>query len=178
MRKRIAVAAAALFVLVNGALVDDQQPPWAGFYVGGQGGQLLNARVSGNLGYNDPAFPGIGAADLFSPVGRQADLTRSAIFGLQGGYNWQAGFLVGGVEADMSYVAAKGGFDGRDEYWSLHRLHDLARNDGLALTRHAARPRRHRCGPGAVLRHGGFGLGDRQDGQQGRLHVRGGPGLT
>src|SRR5215831_2324132 len=107
MRKRIAVAAAALFVLVNGALADDQQPPWAGFYVGGQGGQLLNARVSGNLGYNDPAFPGIGAADLFSPVRRQADLSKSALFGIQGGYNWQAGFLVGGVEADMSYVDAK-----------------------------------------------------------------------
>ena len=111
MRVRIAAAAAALVALMNGALADDQQPPWAGFYVGGQGGQLLNARVSGNLSYNDPAFPGIGAADLFSPVSRQADLSKSALFGIQGGYNWQAGFLVGGIEADMSYVDAKGGFD-------------------------------------------------------------------
>jgi len=112
MRMRIAVAAAAVVALVNGALADDQQPPWAGFYVGGQGGQVSNARVSGNLGYSDPvSFPGISAADLFSPVSRQADLSKSALFGIQGGYNWQAGFLVGGVEADMSYVDAKGGFD-------------------------------------------------------------------
>jgi len=111
LRMRIAVAVAALVALTNGALADDLPPPWAGFYVGGQGGQLLNARVSGNLGYNDPAFPGVGAADLFSAVSRQMDLSHSVLFGLQGGYNWQAGFLVAGVEADMSYVAAKGSMD-------------------------------------------------------------------
>jgi hypothetical protein len=56
-----------------------------------QGGKLLRSSVSGNLTYNDPAFPGVTVVNLFSDTSRQIDLSKSALAGVQFGWNWQLG---------------------------------------------------------------------------------------
>jgi hypothetical protein len=56
-----------------------------------QGGTLRRSSVSGNLTYNDPAFPGVTVANLFSDTSRQIDLSKSALGGVQFGWNWQLG---------------------------------------------------------------------------------------
>ena len=104
----LAVLALAVALATSPAKAEEGDWVWAGGYFGVQGGTLLNSRASGNLTYNDPAFPGVTAANLFSDTSRQIDLSKSALAGLQFGWNWQAGTLVAGVEADMSYVDSRG----------------------------------------------------------------------
>jgi hypothetical protein len=72
---------------------------------------LSIAAESGTLGYSVPGAPSITAANFFSNTDRSIGLGKSALAGVQVGWNWQAGLLVAGVEADMSYVGAKGEAD-------------------------------------------------------------------
>lgn len=80
--------------------------PWTGFYIGVHGGQVAAAEA-GTLGYNDPAFPGITAADIFASTSRSIKAT-GWLGGLHAGYNYQAAWLVFGVEADMAHVDVTG----------------------------------------------------------------------
>ena len=109
--KCVASMALAVALAAGQAEAAEEDWVWSGGYFGAQGGTLLRSRVSGALTYNDPAFPGVTAANLFSDTSRQIDLSKSALAGWQFGWNWQLGPLVAGVEADMSYVDAKGSKD-------------------------------------------------------------------
>jgi len=109
--KSIALTALAVALAVGQAKAGEKEDwAWGGGYFGVQGGTLLRSSVSGTLTHNDPASP-LTATDLFSDTSRQIDLSKSALGGVQFGWNWQLGSLVTGVEADMSYVDAKGSKD-------------------------------------------------------------------
>src|SRR5262245_49251744 len=110
--KSIALTALAVALVAGQAKAGEKDDwTWGGGYFGVQGGMVLHSSVSGNLTYNDPASPGSTAASLFSDTSRQIDLSKSALGGVQFGWNWQLGSLVTSVEADMSYVDAKGSTD-------------------------------------------------------------------
>ena len=69
---------------------------WAGFYVGGSIGYGWG-KSNTDTAFSDPATAG----QLFATNGsRKLD---GAIGGAQGGYNWVAGNLLAGVEADLNY---------------------------------------------------------------------------
>jgi iron complex outermembrane receptor protein len=69
---------------------------WAGFYVGGTIGYRWG-RSNTDTVFSDPATSG----QLFATSGaRKLD---GAIGGAQGGYNWVAGNVLAGVEADLNY---------------------------------------------------------------------------
>src|SRR5262245_8693548 len=50
-----------------------QAQNWQGFYAGIHTGYGWG-EAKGALGYDDPAFPGVTAADIFDPVNRKADI--------------------------------------------------------------------------------------------------------
>jgi outer membrane immunogenic protein len=79
---------------------------WTGFYVGVHGGYGWG-KAHGTLGYDDPAFPGVTAADIFPAITGSADV-EGAIVGGQIGYNWQAGKTVFGIELDGSWTDITG----------------------------------------------------------------------
>lgn len=83
---------------------------WTGFYIGGHGG-WGTGDFKGDLGYNDPAFPGFSAADIFDQVNHKAS-ADGFIAGGQIGYNWQpvGSPWVFGIEADASWTDIKGSF--------------------------------------------------------------------
>jgi outer membrane autotransporter protein len=80
-------------------------PSWTGFYVGGFAG----AGWAGNVTAAELA-PGPGAATSFNGTGTQSSygLGSSAIGGFTFGYNYQAGSLVAGLEAEGGYLRLSG----------------------------------------------------------------------
>lgn len=83
-------------------------PTWTGFYIGGHGG-WATGKAEGDLGYNDPSFPGVSAADVFSPVHRSINVD-GFLAGGQVGFNWQApgSSWIFGVEGDGSWADING----------------------------------------------------------------------
>ena len=69
---------------------------WAGFYVGGTIGYGWG-KSSTDTVFSDPATAG----QLFATNGSRK--LEGAIGGAQGGYNWVAGNMLAGVEADLNY---------------------------------------------------------------------------
>ncbi|HZD64387.1 MAG TPA: TonB-dependent receptor, partial [Xanthobacteraceae bacterium] len=69
---------------------------WAGFYVGGSIG-YGRGKSNTDTVFSDPATAG----QLFATDGSRK--LEGAIGGAQGGYNWVAGNLLAGVEADLNY---------------------------------------------------------------------------
>jgi outer membrane autotransporter protein len=80
-------------------------PGWAGFYVGGFAGGAW----AGNVTATELA-PGSGQAASFNGIGTQSSygLAPSGIGGLTSGYNYQAGSLVAGLEAEGGYLRLNG----------------------------------------------------------------------
>ncbi len=79
---------------------------WSGFYFGPSFGFGWGS-ARGDLGYNDPAFPGVGASDVFASPG-QSFSTDGLIAGGQAGVNWQVSRLVFGLEVDASWSGVEG----------------------------------------------------------------------
>ena len=92
--KRTFIAIAALAISTS---AQAQAPPWQGFYAGIHGGQA-SADWNGNLTYND----GINGPDTTLFPGTEQMSAKSFFGGLTGGYNWQAGITVFGIEGDIS----------------------------------------------------------------------------
>lgn len=129
MRTLIAPVFAAVSVLALPAAAQDA-PDWSGLYVGAHGG-WASSSTSGALGYNDPAFPGITAADVFGSVDRDLIDADGWLGGVQIGYNHQISAIVVGIEADIAHVEsdASGSFTTTDTFstWSIDSdIHSLA----------------------------------------------------
>lgn len=81
---------------------------WTGGYVGANGGYAWGSStmraVLGGSWIGDPDNAGVTAA------GYRKLQPASAIFGVQGGYNYQMNSLVVGVEADASYLGLKSSY--------------------------------------------------------------------
>jgi outer membrane immunogenic protein len=82
---------------------------WTGFYIGGNLG-YARGRSNANT---DPAFFPIGYFDAtstaaISALGAQSLNSNGFTGGVQGGYNWQAGWAVFGFEADFNYLGTTG----------------------------------------------------------------------
>ena len=69
---------------------------WAGFYVGGTIGYGWG-KSNTDTAFSDP----VSAGQLFATSGSRK--LEGAIGGAQGGYNWVAGNILAGVEADLNY---------------------------------------------------------------------------
>jgi opacity protein-like surface antigen/outer membrane protease len=114
---RIAIASLAVFTAVGGAAakkpakipaVEAPPPPavhdWSGFYIG------LNAGIA--WGQFDPVTSTVtggsitnpGAVALLNAAGPQNAGPFGFTGGMQGGYNWQSGSWVAGIESDVSYL--------------------------------------------------------------------------
>ena len=116
MRKTL-VAAAAAIAVASGAMIGQAAaadleylpapapPPfvstWTGFYFGG------------HVGYGEADFEGRADVDYFDDVDPAldesfsfgTDLSPSGLLGgVQGGYNWQTGSMVFGIEGDISFT--------------------------------------------------------------------------
>jgi outer membrane autotransporter protein len=80
-------------------------PGWAGFYVGGFAG----AGWAGDVTATELA-PGPGSSTSFNGIGTQSSyrLGSSGIGGFTFGYNYQAGSLVAGLEAEGGYIRLSG----------------------------------------------------------------------
>jgi outer membrane immunogenic protein len=82
---------------------------WSGFYLGGDVG-WAGARQTGTAaalpaGFGAPAIPGGGLAGFgILPVDFGSLNSNGFTGGVYGGYNWQAGHSVFGVEGDFSYL--------------------------------------------------------------------------
>jgi outer membrane immunogenic protein len=101
-----AAAIAAIFAGIPSALADNfsgyHQTNWTGFYVGGHAGVI----VDGGATYTYTTQP----ASNFEPPNRPrpTDMEDEAIYGIQGGYLHQFGWLVAGVEGSISFGDAEG----------------------------------------------------------------------
>lgn len=71
---------------------------WSGFYVGLNAGGAWGAGCAATL----PSFPGITVGWVNNTCGFGGDSNASFIGGVQAGYNWQFGFIVAGLEADIA----------------------------------------------------------------------------
>jgi outer membrane immunogenic protein len=88
------------------AKADSTEGPWTGFYVGAQGGQIAGS-ARGTLSHIDPFVPGLTADDIFASTSRSIGVKGGTV-SLQGGYDYQTGFMVFGIEADMAWAGANG----------------------------------------------------------------------
>ena len=77
---------------------------WAGFYVGGTIGYSWG-RSNTDTAFSDAA----GAGQLFAT--NDSPKLDGAIGGAQGGYNWVAGNVLAGVEADLNYSGQRAGLN-------------------------------------------------------------------
>src|SRR5262249_26453140 len=75
---------------------------WAGFYLGGTIG------YGWGTSNTDTVFSDIASAGQLLATSRSNRLD-GAIGGAQAGYNWVAGHLIAGVEADLNYSGQRGG---------------------------------------------------------------------
>jgi outer membrane immunogenic protein len=115
MRKTV-IAAAAAIAVASGAMIGQAAaadldfmpapapppfvPTWAGFYIGG------------HVGYGEADFDSRMDVDVFDPAGGFVDggtfsnsfSPSGLIGGVQGGYNWQTGSMVFGLEGDISFT--------------------------------------------------------------------------
>jgi outer membrane immunogenic protein len=109
-----------LFFVPGSAFAQPLSDTWTGAYIGGHAGYGWGTS-SGDLGYNDPAFPAFSAKDVFNPVGRSID-TDGAFGGVQGGFNWQSGQFVVGIVADVSRadIGGDGAFVSIDKNTTWH----------------------------------------------------------
>lgn len=107
--RRLVIWTAFALVWANSAQAAPRSD-WAGWYAG--------ANAGGNAGTSDtPTSAEVGAcftcfaASFVSDInatGNQGFNTKGFTGGIQGGYNWQAGSLVTGVEADFNYFRSAG----------------------------------------------------------------------
>ena len=85
---------------------------WTGFYVGlNAGGNWGTSHTSTVIGFVGDHFGTCGqiCVDLFAPAGNpQSFKTSGFTGGIQGGYNWQFGYFVAGVEVDFQYFRSAG----------------------------------------------------------------------
>ncbi len=104
MRKTIFAACSAVLMTTSAFAADLSPapryapaplPPWTGFYLGANAGGAI-----GNAG-SDFSVAGTNFASVDNSV-------SGAVAGGQVGYNWQAGPMVYGVEADIQYSGASG----------------------------------------------------------------------
>lgn len=119
----------------RGSLKDEGRPfSWTGFYIGIQAGYAW-----GDVDARSGPFPGaFDQAYSYSPQG--------PIFGGHAGFNWQAGSIVFGAEADI-------------ETTGIRRFARLSPPDGGRLARISSRTDRHRVWALVVLRNGRAGRG-------------------
>jgi outer membrane immunogenic protein len=120
----------AALAMATPAAAQDGPANWSGLYVGAHGG-WASSSTSGTLGYNDAAFPGFTAADIFNPVERDLSDADGWLGGVQIGYNHQISALVIGLEADIAHVEgdASGSFTSADTFttWNIDSdIHSLA----------------------------------------------------
>lgn len=85
---------------------------WTGFYVGlNAGGNWGTSHTSTVIDFVGDFFNTCGqiCIDLFAPAGNlQSFRTSGFTGGIQGGYNWQFGSFVAGVETDFQYFRSAG----------------------------------------------------------------------
>jgi Outer membrane protein beta-barrel domain len=72
---------------------------WTGFYIGGHGG----------YGWKDNNFAEVIQTNPLLTLG--GIKSQGAVYGIQAGYNWQSGWVVGGLEIDVSATTIKGTSD-------------------------------------------------------------------
>jgi outer membrane immunogenic protein len=106
--KRSLVASAVLTCLVTGSAVAADMPlkaaphavpmasDWTGFYIFGFGGYSW-----GRISPDDITINGNGDSNFHNPT------PKGGVFGFGGGYNWQFGGWVGGVELDYGFSHEK-----------------------------------------------------------------------
>lgn len=99
---RTITIAAALAATVTATAQAEGPKAWSGLYIGAHGGAVWGSST-GTLGYDDAAFPGVTAADIFADTKREFDF-KGWSGGGNIGWNWQSGPMVFGIEADMSAV--------------------------------------------------------------------------
>lgn len=112
MKSTLAVAAVLLSTAAHAADLPvlkaspmTQAWSWSGLYLGLNGGYGFNgsaANISGT-DLNGTALVGTGLV----PPGLKVD-AKGAVFGGQAGYNWQAGYVVFGLETDLQWSGIKG----------------------------------------------------------------------
>jgi outer membrane immunogenic protein len=75
---------------------------WSGFCIGGHGGYGWghDAQTDPNDPFFNGKIPGFAGFTGFDPKG--------ALGGVQAGFNWQSGAIVGGLEGDLSFTDIKG----------------------------------------------------------------------
>jgi outer membrane immunogenic protein len=104
MYMRVLYAGAAAAAALAGASAASAQTPesWTGFYVGGNLGVAWPSNSFQNVATGDGGTVVIPPADI-NAISGPALNSSSAGFtgGLEGGYNWQSGHLVLGVETDI-----------------------------------------------------------------------------
>jgi opacity protein-like surface antigen len=76
---------------------------WAGFYLGGNIGYAWGKANTDTM-FNDP----VDASQLFAT--NSVNRLDGAVGGAQAGYNWVAGRLLAGIEADLNYSGQRAGF--------------------------------------------------------------------
>lgn len=93
---RSSVVAIALGALMQSAAAEPVAvSQWGGFYVG----------IAAGAGWGTAEQTD---TSIFGPFSSGRYHTGGPVFGLSGGYNWQAGAIVVGVETDLSFAAIKG----------------------------------------------------------------------
>ena len=110
--RRFAMGAVAFLGLTGSAVAADIRPAqpmfmpavapvaqgWSGFYIGANGG--------GGMGTGASAFA-VGAL----PFATVSNSLSGALGGVHGGYNWQSGAVVYGIEADFEFTGIAGRVD-------------------------------------------------------------------
>jgi outer membrane immunogenic protein len=82
---------------------------WTGFYIGGNAGWIGSANNGISNSGTDSGTGGLGAALGIGLIPGSLNLSNNGfIGGGQLGYNWQAGSVVYGLEADIAGISAKG----------------------------------------------------------------------
>lgn len=98
--KKVLLATVSVLALETAALAAPPTPmTWTGFYVGAQGGFAASRGTFTPLGPNIPVNLVLGQGFSANDTG--------AVLGLLGGYNYQMGNYVFGVEGDWNWVGAK-----------------------------------------------------------------------
>jgi outer membrane immunogenic protein len=83
---------------------------WTGFYAGVNAGgnwgtsDVSNTQTPGTLGGGCPAC----VASVITIIGNQSISTSGFTGGVHGGYNWQSGNLLAGIEVDFEYFRSAG----------------------------------------------------------------------
>jgi outer membrane immunogenic protein len=124
---QFACAAAAIMVVSVAARAADMplkapslrayEPTWTGYYLGGYGGYAWGrTNASTSVGATTAGYFNFSDIDSIDGNGKLGVHSHGGAAGLQGGYNWQVGTVVYGIEADSGYFGLRGSESVRSPY--------------------------------------------------------------